>query len=131
MKGYISNIEQDTQANGNFRKVLYTGKHSQLVVMSLLPGEEIGAEVHNVDQFLRIEHGEGVAILDGVEYQVGDDWAIVVPAGAMHNVINRGSEPMKLYTIYSPAEHKRDTVHPTKAEAEADTADHFDGVTTE
>jgi mannose-6-phosphate isomerase-like protein (cupin superfamily) len=131
MKGYISNIEQDTQSNGNFRRVLYTGKHSQLVVMSLLPGEEIGAEVHNVDQFLRIEHGEGVAILDGVEYQVGDDWAIVVPAGAMHNVINRGSEPMKLYTIYSPAEHKRDTVHPTKAEAEADTADHFDGVTTE
>jgi mannose-6-phosphate isomerase-like protein (cupin superfamily) len=131
MKGYISNIEQDTQSNGNFRKVLYTGKHSQLVVMSLLPGEEIGAEVHNVDQFLRIEHGEGVAILDGVEYQVGDDWAIVVPAGTMHNVINRGSEPMKLYTIYSPAEHKRDTVHPTKAEAEADTADHFDGVTTE
>ena len=131
MKGYISNIEQDTQANGNFRKVLYTGKHSQLVVMSLLPGEEIGAEVHNVDQFLRIEHGEGVAILDGVEYQVGDDWAIVVPAGAMHNVINRGSEPMKLYTIYSPAEHKRDTVHPTKAEAEADITDHFDGITTE
>jgi mannose-6-phosphate isomerase-like protein (cupin superfamily) len=131
MKGYISNIEQDTQSNGNFRKVLYTGKHSQLVVMSLLPGEEIGAEVHNVDQFLRIEHGEGVAILDGVEYQVGDDWAIVVPAGAMHNVINRGSEPMKLYTIYSPAEHKLDTVHTTKADAEADTADHFDGVTTE
>jgi mannose-6-phosphate isomerase-like protein (cupin superfamily) len=131
MKGYISNIEQDTQANGNFRKVLYTGKHSQLVVMSLLPGEEIGAEVHNVDQFLRIEHGEGVAILDGVEYQVGDDWAIVVPAGANHNVINKGSEPMKLYTIYSPAEHKKDTVHSTKAEAEADTADHFDGITTE
>lgn len=131
MKGYISNIEQDTQANGNFRKVLYTGKHSQLVVMSLLPGEEIGAEVHDVDQFLRIEHGEGVAILDGVEYQVGDDWAIVVPAGAMHNVINRGSEPMKLYTIYSPAEHKLDTVHATKSDAEADTADHFDGVTTE
>jgi mannose-6-phosphate isomerase-like protein (cupin superfamily) len=131
MKGYISNIEQDTQSNGNFRKVLYTGKHSQLVVMSLLPGEEIGAEVHNVDQFLRIEHGEGVAILDGVEYQVGDDWAIVVPAGAMHNVINRGSEPMKLYTIYSPAEHKFDTVHATKADAEADPADHFDGVTTE
>lgn len=131
MKGYISNIEQDTQSNGNFRKVLYTGKHSQLVVMSLLPGEEIGAEVHNVDQFLRIEHGEGVAILDGVEYQVGDDWAIVVPAGAMHNVINRGSEPMKLYTIYSPAEHKLDTVHATKTDAEADTADHFDGVTTE
>jgi mannose-6-phosphate isomerase-like protein (cupin superfamily) len=131
MKGYISNIEQDTQANGNFRKVLYTGKHSQLVVMSLLPGEEIGAEVHNVDQFLRIEHGEGVAILDGVEYQVGDDWAIVVPAGANHNVINKGSEPMKLYTIYSPAEHKKDTVHSTKTEAEADTADHFDGITTE
>lgn len=131
MKGYISNIEQDTQSNSNFRKVLYTGKHSQLVVMSLLPGEEIGAEVHEVDQFLRIERGEGVAILDGVEYQVGDDWAIVVPAGASHNVINRGSEPMKLYTIYSPAEHKKDTVHPTKADAEADTADHFDGVTTE
>jgi mannose-6-phosphate isomerase-like protein (cupin superfamily) len=131
MKGYIGNIEAETLANGNFRKVIYTGKHSQLVVMSILPGEDIGMEVHDVDQFLRIDEGSGVAILDGVETPVADGFAIVVPAGAQHNVKNTGAVAMKLYTVYSPPEHLKDTVHPTKAAAESDTADHFDGVTTE
>jgi len=131
MKGYISNIEKETKENTNFRKVLYTGKNSQLVVMNLNPGEEIGSEVHELDQFLRIEDGKGVAILDGVEHTIEDDWAIVVPAGAEHNVKNTGDEPMKIYTIYSPPEHKDGTVHVTKADAMADEGDHFDGKTTE
>lgn len=131
MKGYVGNIEKESIDNGNFRKVLYTAKSSQLVLMNLLPGEEIGEEVHELDQFLRVEAGIGKAILDGVEHAVEDGSAIVVPAGAMHNVVNTGTEPMKLYTIYSPPEHKDGTVHPTKADAEADTADHFDGKTTE
>jgi|SRR3989344_5164569 len=131
MKGYIKNIEQDTVENGNFRKVLYTAKHSQLVVMSLEPGAQIGEEVHDGDQFLRIEQGKGQAILDGVIYEVEDDFAIVVPAGSRHNVINNMDGQMKLYTIYSPPEHKHDTIHKTKIDAMADTQDHFDGVTTE
>ena len=131
MKGYISNIEKETKENINFRKVLYTAKNSQLVVMNLAPSEEIGEEVHELDQFIRIEEGSGKAILDGVEHEVADDWAIVVPAGAKHNVINTGDVEMKLYTIYSPPEHKGGTVHVTKAEAEADKDDHFDGKTTE
>ena len=131
MKGYISNIEKDTVDNNNFRKVLYTGKNSQLVVMSLNPGEDIGEEVHAVDQFLRIEKGKGQAILDGVTYDVEDDFAIVVPAGSRHNVINNMDGQMKLYTIYSPPEHLKDTVHITKEDAMVDTKDHFDGATTE
>ena len=131
MKGYISNIEKDTIENNNFRKVIYTAKHSQLVLMSLNPGEEIGEEVHTVDQFLRIEQGKGKAILDGVEYDVEDDFAIVVPAGARHNVINNTDGQMKLYTIYSGPEHRHNTTHKTKAEAMADTRDKFDGTTTE
>lgn len=131
MKGYVENIEQATLENTHFRKVIYTGKHTQLVVMHLNPGEDIGEEVHTVDQFLRIEQGRGVAILDGVKHEVSDDWAIVVPAGATHNVINSNDGPMKLYTLYSPPEHLKDTVHITKADAMADTADHFDGKTTE
>jgi len=131
MKGYISNIEKETLENENFRKVLYTAKHSQLVLMSLLPGEEIGAEVHHLDQFLRVEAGSGMAVLNGESYPVEDGSAIVVPAGAEHNVINTGETAMKLYTIYSPAEHKDGTVHVTKADAMADTEDHFDGKTTE
>lgn len=131
MRGYIQNIEKATKENANFRKVVYTGKLSQLVLMHLNTGEEIGAEVHEVDQFLRIEEGTGVAILDGVETAVGDDWAIVVPAGANHNIKNTGTTPMKIYTIYSPPEHLKDTLHRNKKDAEADTADHFDGVTTE
>lgn len=131
MKGYIANIEQETIANENFRKVVYTGKHSQLVVMSLKPGEDIGEEVHDVDQFLRIEQGKGQAILDGVVHEVSDDFAIVVPAGAKHNVVNSSEGFMKLYTIYSGPEHLKDTVHVTKEDAMADTADKFDGATTE
>ena len=131
MKGYISNIEKETIENNNFRKVLYTGKNSQLVVMSLLPGQDIGEEVHNVDQFIRIEYGKGQAVLDGVVHEMEDDFAIVVPAGAKHNVINKGSGEMKLYTIYSPPEHLKDTVHKTKEEAMADAKDKFDGVTSE
>ena len=130
MKGYISHIEKDTIENNNFRKVIYTAKHSQLVLMSLNPGEEIGEEVHNVDQFLRIEQGKGKAILDGAEYDVEDDFAIVVPAGARHNVINNTDGQMKLYTIYSPPNHRDGVVHATKQDAMADD-EHFDGKTTE
>lgn len=130
-KGYISNIEKETVENNHFRKVLYTGKYSQLVVMSLNPGEDIGEEVHQVDQFIRIERGRGKAILDGVEHDVEDDFAIVVPAGSTHNVINGSEGPMKLYTIYSPPEHKHTTVHATKEDAMADKEDHFDGIISE
>lgn len=131
MKGFNANIEQETLANNNFRKVLYTAKHSQLVLMSLRAGEEIGMEVHeDNDQFFRFEQGQGKVIIDGNEYQVMDGSAIVVPAGAQHNVVNVGSDELKLYTIYSPAHHKDGIVRATKAEAEANEAD-FDGVTTE
>lgn len=131
MKGYITNIEQSAIDNTDFRRVLYTSKHSQLVLMSLAPGEDIGAEVHDLDQFLRVEAGEGKAILDGAEHAVAAGSAIVVPAGADHNVINTSeTEHLKLYTVYSPPEHKDGTVHATKADALADD-EHFDGVTTE
>lgn len=131
MKGYVTNIEKDTQENSNFRKVLYTARNSQLVLMSLKPGEDIGEEVHTLDQFFRIEKGEGKAVLDGVESDISDGSAVVVPAGAKHNIINTGSEEMKLYTIYSPPEHKDKVVHATKEEAVADKEDHFDGITSE
>ncbi len=131
MKGYVTNIEKDTLANENFRKVLYTAKNSQLVLMTLKPGEEIGEEVHTLDQFLRIEQGTGKAVLNDVEYDIADGSAIVVPAGTKHNFMNTGSEPMKLYTIYSPPEHRDGVMHTTKADAEADTTDEFDGKTTE
>jgi len=133
MKGYITDIEKATFANEDFRKVLYTTKLSQLVVMSLKPGEEIGEEVHNVDQFLRVEVGVGKAILDGVEHEVSDGFSITVPAGAKHNVINTSPEvPLKLYTVYTPPNHKDGLVHKTKADAEADEEnDHWDGSTTE
>ena len=126
MSGYIANIEDKTLANDKFREVLFTTPKSQLVVMALQAGEDIGEEVHeNVDQFLRIESGEGVAVLDGEETTIGDGSAIVIPAGVKHNVINRGSEMMKLYTIYTPPEHRDGTIHVTKAEAQADEADHY------
>lgn len=132
MKGYIDNIEDVTKNNNNFRKVLYTGKNSQLVVMSLNPNEEIGEEVHDLDQFIRIEKGKGKAILDGVEHEVEDDFAIVVPAGASHNIINTSSEKsLKLYTIYSPPEHKDGVIHATKEDAINDKDDHYNGITTE
>ncbi len=132
MKGFNVNIEKDTLENNNFRKVLYTGKHSQLVLMALKPKEEIGMEVHKEnDQFFRFEKGQGKCIIDGNEYDVKDGSAIVVPAGAQHNVINVSeSEDLKLYTIYSPAHHKDGIVRATKEEAEASEAE-FDGVTTE
>jgi len=131
MKGFAGNIEDITKENENFRKVIYTGKFSQLVVMSLKPGEEIGAEVHEThDQFFRFEKGKAKVMIDDNEYQVEDDFAVIVPAGANHNVINVGDDEVKLYTIYSPAEHREGVVHATKEEAMADD-EHFDGVTTE
>lgn len=131
MKGYSNNIETLTLENENFRKVLYTTKRSQLVLMALKPGEDIGEEIHeDNDQFLRIESGTGKAIIDGNEYSVEDGTALVVPSGAKHNVINTGTEAMKLYTIYSPAHHKDGTVHVTKEDAMSDD-EHFDGQTTE
>lgn len=132
MKGFFANIEKETLENGNFRKVLYTGKHSQLVLMSLKPNEEIGMEVHpDNDQFFRFEKGEGRCIIDDNEYALSDGVAIIVPAGAQHNIINTSdSKELKLYTIYSPAHHKDGIVRATKAEAEANEAE-FDGVTTE
>lgn len=127
MTGFIENIEEKTLINSNFRQVLFTGQHAQLVVMSLKPGEEIGLEVHtDTDQFFRIESGEGKVIINGEESQIKDDDAIIVPAGAKHNVINTSSvEELKLYTIYSPPHHKDGTVHITKEEALSDHEDHL------
>lgn len=116
---YVKNIEEETMDNENFRKVLNTTEKSQLVVMSLLPGEDIGGEVHEVDQFIRIEKGEGKAVLDGKEYEIEEDFAIVIPAGTKHNIINESDGQMKLYTIYTPPQHEDGTIHKTKAEAEA------------
>jgi len=132
MKGFATNIEKETLENNNFRKVLYTAKHSQLVLMSLAPKEEIGMEVHpDNDQFFRFEKGEGKCVIDGNEYKVEDGSAVIVPAGAQHNVINvSDAEQLKLYTIYSPAHHKDGVMRKTKAEAESDSPE-FDGVTTE
>lgn len=128
MTGYIADIEKETLENDNFRKVLHTTPQSQLVVMSLKPGEEIGEEVHNtITQFIRIEEGNGKVVLDGEETSVEDDFAIVIPGGTLHNVINTSDdEDLKLYTIYSPPEHKDGTVHVTKEEAMADEHDHYD-----
>ena len=120
MTGFVDNIEEKTEQNNFFRQVLYTGKHTQLVVMSLLPGEEIGMEVHpQVDQFFRIEEGRAKVIIDGEEHEVDEGFAIIVPAGSQHNVINTGSNPLKLYTLYSPPNHPDGTIHPTRAEAMA------------
>lgn len=132
MKGYYTDIEQATLANTNFRQVLYTGKHSQLVLMCLRPGEDIGMEVHSDnDQFFRFESGIGKCIIDGNEYNLKNGSVIVVPAGAQHNIINvSATEELKLYTIYSPAHHKDGIVRATKADAMAQEAA-FDGVTTE
>ncbi len=131
MKGYIINIEQSAKENENFRQVLYTAKYSQLVLMSLKPGEEIGEEVHeNLDQFFRVEAGQGKALLAGIEHEIKDGFAIVIPAGTKHNIINSGAEPMKLYTIYSPPNHQDGVVFAAKEEAES-SSEHFDGKTTE
>ena len=128
MKGYVGNIEQETLNNENYRKVLYTANKSQLVVMTIQPGDEIGEETHDLDQFIRIEAGEALVTLDGVEHRLEDDWAVVIPAGTKHNVVNNGNEALRLYSVYSPPEHKDGTVHVTKVD---DKEEHFDGVTTE
>ena len=128
MKGYVGNIEKETLENENYRKVLYTAKNSQLVVMTIQAGDEIGEEVHDLDQFIRIEAGKALVTLDGIEHRLEDDWAVVIPAGTKHNVVNVGEEALRLYSVYSPPEHKDKTVHPTKAD---DKEEHFDGVTTE
>jgi mannose-6-phosphate isomerase-like protein (cupin superfamily) len=131
MKGFVDDIEEKTERNANFRRVLYTGKQMQLVLMAIPPGEEIGEEVHDDrDQFFRVEEGEGEFWIDGVRTRIQSDWAIVVPSGARHNVKNTGKEPLKLYTLYAPPEHVDGTVHATRADAEA-SEEHFDGRTTE
>jgi len=131
MKGYVINIEKATKENTSFRNVLYTAKNSQLVVMSLRPKEDIGEEVHELDQFIRIEDGVGKAVLDGVEHAIESEFAIVIPAGTKHNIINTSEDrEMKLYTVYSPPEHKDGVIRLTKAEAMA-SEEHFDGVTSE
>ncbi|MCX6793091.1 MAG: cupin domain-containing protein [Candidatus Falkowbacteria bacterium] len=132
MKGYFAPIEKETIENTNFRKVVYTAKHCQLVLMSLKPNEEIGMEVHSDnDQFFRFEKGTGKVIIDGNEYEVMDGSAIIVPAGAQHNVINASAtDDLKLYTIYSPAHHQDGIVRATKEEALA-SEEEFDGTTTE
>ena len=131
MKGFVENIEQLTTGNMHFRRVVYTGKHLQLVLMTLKPGEEIGAEVHEGhDQFFRVESGAGEVIIDGDRRSIADDDAIIVPAGARHNVVNTGSAPLQLYTLYAPPEHRDGVVHPTKADADA-SDEHFDGTTSE
>ena len=132
-RGYCADIEEATIANNDFRRVLYSGEHLQLVLMSLAPGEEIGEETHeDRDQFFRFEKGAGVVVIDGVENKVEDDFAVIVPAGACHNVKNTGEEPLQFYSIYGPPEHKDQVVHKTKAQAEADhDNDEWDGKTTE
>jgi mannose-6-phosphate isomerase-like protein (cupin superfamily) len=132
MKGYVTAIEEETKKNTDFRRVLYTGKYSQLVLMSLQPMDDIGLEVHNhLDQFFRFEEGEGKVVIDGVEHSVKDGTAVIVPAGAQHNVINTSkTSALKLYTIYSPPEHIDKVVRHTKADAEA-APEEYDGKPTE
>ena len=129
-KGYVGDIEKLSVENENFRQVLYTTDKSQLVLMSLAKGEEIGEEIHDVDQFLRIDKGVGQAVLAGEKYNIKDGSAIVVPAGTRHNIINTGLDALKLYSIYMPPHHKDGTIHKTKTDAMKD-HEHFDGATTE
>ena len=130
MKGYVTKIEKLSLENENFRKVLYTDKNLQLVLMSLLPGEDIGEEIHDVDQFFRIEMGSGKVVLNDISHDITDGSVVIVPAGVKHNLINSETEPMKLYTLYIPPHHRDGVIHKTKQEAEKDT-EHFDGKTTE
>jgi mannose-6-phosphate isomerase-like protein (cupin superfamily) len=130
LKGFVTDIEDDTVKNTNFRKVLYTGKNSQLVLMSLKPKEDIGEEVHDVDQFFRIDEGSGKVIINGTEHKLSDGFAIVIPAGAKHNIVNTGTKDLKLYSIYSPPHHSDKIIHKTKKDALSD-KEHFDGKTTE
>jgi mannose-6-phosphate isomerase-like protein (cupin superfamily) len=129
-KGFVQDIEGLAVKNDEFRRVLYTAQHCQLVLMALRPGEEIGAEVHTLDQFFRVEQGTGKAVLDGVQTAIGPGFAVVVPAGTNHNIINTGGVSLKLYTLYAPPNHREGVVHHTRHDAEADT-EHFDGKTTE
>lgn len=130
MKGFVQDIEALALRNEDFRRVLYTAEHSQLVLMALKPNEEIGSEVHTLDQFFRVEQGSGEAILDGVRTAIRSGYAVLVPAGAKHNIINTGDVELKLYTVYSPPNHRDGVVHHTRGDAEADT-EHFDGKTSE
>lgn len=130
MHGFVQNIEKMAIDNTDFRHVIYTSKNSQIVLMSIKVGEEIGAETHHLDQFFRVEAGKGKVILDGEEHEVSDGSAILIPEGTLHNVINTGDTDLKLYSIYTPPQHEDGTVHHTKAEADA-AEEHFDGHTTE
>ena len=131
MRGYVTNIENDTLENKDFRRVLYTAKNSQLVLMNLRANEEIGEEIHDLDQFIRIEAGQGLALIDGGAHRLSDGYAVIIPAGTRHNVINvSDTEELKLYTLYSPPEHRDGTVHKTKSDA-LEHEEHFDGKTTE
>jgi mannose-6-phosphate isomerase-like protein (cupin superfamily) len=130
MKGFVQDIERLAGHNESFRKVLYTARSCQLVLMALKPQESIGAEVHRLDQFFRVETGTGEAVLDGVRTQIRAGFAVLVPAGTRHDIINTGAEPMKLYTLYAPPNHRDGVEHQTRADAEAD-SEHFDGKTSE
>lgn len=126
MRGYITNIEKETLENNDYRKVLYTTPLLQLVLMSIEPGDEIGLETHDLDQFIRVEQGKARVILNGEETEIEDDFAVVIPAGTEHNVISIGEMPLKIYSIYTPPEHRHDTVHQNKSD---ETEEHFDGET--
>ena len=130
MKGFVKDIESISVKNNDFRRVIYTAKYSQLVVMSLAPSEEIGEEIHKLDQFFRVEEGSGEAVLEGVRTPIASGFAIIVPAGTNHNIINTGRVSMKLYTLYSPPNHRDGVVHHTRNDAEQDD-EHFAGLTTE
>lgn len=130
MKGFVQDIESLATRNDEFRRVLYTAKNCQLVLMALKPQEEIGAEVHRLDQFFRVEAGSGDAVIDGLRTPISTGFAVLVPAGARHNIVNTGKEPLKLYTLYAPPNHRDGVVHHLRADAEADT-EHFDGKTSE
>ena len=130
MKGFIQNIEDVVNKNVEFRRVLYTARNIQLVVMSLSPKEEIGMELHELDQFFRVEEGTGEALLEGVRTEISAGFVVLVPAGTKHNIINTGKIPLKLYTLYAPPNHRDGVVYHTRAEAEKDD-EHFDGKTTE
>lgn len=130
MKGFTENIEKITLENSDYRRVVYTSHYTQLVLMNLQPGEEIGNEIHGLDQFIRVEQGRAKVVLNNgeTEYDLEDDWIVIIPSGNHHNVINTGDSELKLYTLYSPPEHSKDTVQPTKADEKEE---HFDGRTTE
>jgi|ERR1039457_1648696 mannose-6-phosphate isomerase-like protein (cupin superfamily) len=130
MKGFVKNIEEISVKNEDFRRVLYTAKNCQLVVMALKPTQEIGMEVHKLDQFFRVEEGTGEAVINDVRMSISSGFAVLVPAGTNHNIINTGTVPLKLYTLYAPPNHRDGVVHHTRDEAEADN-EHFDGKTTE